>query len=53
MGIWCGPAAGIRILSKKYSRENLINNPKRTEQTPNNTQGQVLDLGDGLEVIVK
>lgn len=45
--------AGIRILSKKYSRENLINNPKRTEQTPNNTQGQVLDLGDGLEVIVK
>lgn len=45
--------AGIRILSKKYSRENLLNNPKRAEQTPNNTQAQVLDLGDGLEVIVK
>lgn len=45
--------AGIRILSKKYSRENLINNPKRAEQTPSSTQGQVLDLGDGLEVIVK
>src|SRR5690606_4894137 len=45
--------AGIRILSKKYSRENLINKPKRAEQTPSSTQGQVLDLGDGLEVIVK
>lgn len=45
--------AGIRILSKKYSRENLLNNPKRAEQTPNNTQAQVLDLGGGLEVIVK
>lgn len=45
--------AGIRILSKKYSRENLLNNPKRAEQTPNNTQAQILDLGDGLEVIVK
>lgn len=45
--------AGIRILSKKYSRENLLDNPKRAEQTPNNTQAQVLDLGDGLEVIIK
>lgn len=43
--------AGIRILSKKYSRENLLNNPKRTEQNPQYSNRVVLD--DGLEVIIK
>lgn len=42
--------AGIRILSKKYSRENLLNNPKITEENPQNRQ-LVLTLTDDLEVI--
>lgn len=42
--------AGIRILSKKYSRENLLNNPKRTEQNPQYSNQVMTDVA---EVIIK
>lgn len=42
--------AGIRILSRPYSRENLLDNPKLTTQNPQESH-PVLTINEDLEVI--